>query len=114
MEARLSRVLRAGTIAAGTLIALGLALFLARHPREPILPHAHAPAMAHPVELVDAALSLDGLAIVGVGVVCLILTPTLRVVFVLLSFLARRDWLFAALSLVVLGVLLAGWWTPLE
>jgi len=42
------------------------------------------------------------------GILLLMLTPVVRVVVLTLGLLLRRDWLFGALSLVVLCVLLSG------
>jgi uncharacterized membrane protein len=42
------------------------------------------------------------------GIVLLMLTPVLRVIVLTVGLLLRRDWLFGAVSLVVLAVLLSG------
>ncbi len=47
-------------------------------------------------------------AIIQVGVLLLIATPVARVVFAVAAFLFERDWMFVAVSLVVLAVLLVG------
>jgi hypothetical protein len=45
---------------------------------------------------------------VRLGIVLLMLTPVLRVVVLTAGLLLRRDWLFGAVSLLVLAVLLSG------
>jgi uncharacterized membrane protein len=42
------------------------------------------------------------------GIILLMLTPVVRVVVLTLGLFLRRDWLFAVVSLFVLGVLLSG------
>ena len=47
-------------------------------------------------------------SIIEVGILTLIGTPVLRVALSVLFFLAQRDWLYVAITLFVLGVLLLG------
>jgi uncharacterized membrane protein len=42
------------------------------------------------------------------GLMLLMLTPVVRVVILTVGLLVRRDWLFALVSLFVMGVLLSG------
>ena len=53
-----------------------------------------------------AAFSGDGKAIVQAGMLLLILTPILRVAVSVFAFLYEKDYLYVALTLVVLGLLL--------
>ena len=60
--------------------------------------------------LLSAALLLAGLAsgraaLLWLGVLAMLLTPVARVVVVTAGLVLRRDWLFAAVSLWILGVL---------
>jgi uncharacterized membrane protein len=45
---------------------------------------------------------------VQTGLLLLIATPVLRVVFSLFGFASQRDWLYVALTLIVLSVLAVG------
>ncbi|MNY07064.1 hypothetical protein D3C86_1398490 [compost metagenome] len=44
----------------------------------------------------------------GLGLLCLILTPMLRVVTSLILFIKQRDWLYTGLCAFVLAMLLIG------
>jgi len=56
---------------------------------------------------VQAALSLDSRAIIQFGILLLVATPIARVLFSVAAFARQRDWLYVAVTVVVLGVLLA-------
>jgi len=80
-ETRLATVLAWGVLASAGMLAAGLAVLLA--------------AGARPVatRLLDA------------GLVALMLTPAVRVIVSLVEYVVARDWVFAGLTLAVLGVL---------
>ncbi len=59
-------------------------------------------------DIVAAARQFDARAIIQLGLVLLIFTPVARVAFTLLAFLAERDWLYVAATLLVLSVLAWG------
>jgi uncharacterized membrane protein len=62
--------------------------------------------------IIRGAIDLHADAIVQTGLLLLIATPVLRVVFSLFGFARQRDWMYVALTLMVLAVLsigLAGW-----
>ncbi len=65
--------------------------------------------------LVSAALLVAGLGLgrdplLRLGVMLLIATPVVRVVVVTFGLLLKRDWLFSAVSLWILSVLLWSLW----
>lgn len=84
LERRLGRVLLIGGRASTALLAAGLLVFFA------------APASGAAAWLLSA------------GLLMLMATPMARVVAALLGYVARRDWLFAGLTFIVLAVLIAG------
>jgi uncharacterized membrane protein len=77
MERHLARLLVAGVIVSASLLASGLALWLAR-------PGAAAAWL------------------LSAGLVALMATPMLRVVVSLVEYVRMRDWFFAAITVVVL------------
>jgi uncharacterized membrane protein len=81
LEVMIGEVLRFGTIASSTLLAIGLAMTLARYR----------------IEL--ARLLLEA------GLIILIATPATRVVVSVIEYIRERDWLFVVLTLVVLAAL---------
>jgi uncharacterized membrane protein len=81
LEVMIGEVLRFGTIASSTLLAIGLAMTLARYRSE------------------LARLLLEA------GLIILIATPATRVVVSVIEYIRERDWLFVVLTLVVLAAL---------
>lgn len=109
LETRLSRLLTASTMAAGAVTAIGLAAFLWQHPGEPATYKPFTPSdLSDFGSLLGRARVLEARAIMQCGVLLLVLTPVARVAATLIAFLARRDWLYVAVTLVVLGTLAAG------
>jgi uncharacterized membrane protein len=58
--------------------------------------------------VVHHAFAGDPLAIIQLGLVLLIATPIARVALTLAAFVIQRDWLYTALTAVVLGILMWG------
>jgi uncharacterized membrane protein len=81
LELMIGEVLRFGTIASSTLLAIGLVMTLARYRSE------------------LARLLLEA------GLIILIATPATRVVVSVIEYIRERDWLFVVLTLVVLAAL---------
>lgn len=113
MEIWISYVLRIGVLLAGAIILLGLALFVLTGPS------ADAPRSLHqvlaggglvvtPRVIANGVAHADPIAIIQLGVLVLILTPMLRVAMTMLLFFGQRDWIFAAITLTVLAILLFG------
>lgn len=108
VEAVLGNLLRTGVAAAAVVVGLGALIYLGGHGVE----HAdYGTFRGEPAELrslaglLRSAASGQGRAIIQLGVVLLIATPIARVVFACGAFLRQRDWRYATISLVVLGVL---------
>jgi len=62
-------------------------------------------ALRSPLGIVRAAAAGDRQARVQIGILLLIATPIARVLFATLGFAAQRDWLYVAISTVVLVLL---------
>lgn len=109
LEASLATLLTAGTALSAAVLFLGAAVYLrADHSmglnfRE-FNPSAHASVFS----VFRDALNLDGASLMQLGVVLLILTPVTRVLFTLLAFLYKRDWLYVVVTIIVLSVLCYG------
>lgn len=106
-DALLGHVLRAGVLLAAALVACG-----------GIVSVSHGVAAPHygvfrgePGDLrsiggiVADATSRNGRGIIQLGVLLLIATPIARVAFSVVGFLRQRDWLYVAITLVVLILL---------
>ena len=108
MEMMIGRLLQAGVLLASAVILAGAVRYLAAH-------HASAvdyrvfvsepEALRKPSKLRAEVFHGDAAALIQLGVLLLIATPVARVMFAVIAFLIERDWLYVAISLIVLGVL---------
>jgi uncharacterized membrane protein len=109
MDMQMGLLLRWGVMAATAVMAVGGVVYLARHGGE-------IPAYSHfrgePAELRTVA-GIAGLVkagrargIIQLGCLLMIATPVFRVVFAAYAFARQRDWMYAAISCVVLGLLI--------
>jgi len=57
--------------------------------------------------ILPRVVALDGAAIVQLGVIVLVATPILRVVFSFFAFLYEKDYLYVAITLIVLAIIMA-------
>jgi uncharacterized membrane protein len=112
-EMWISHTLRLGVAISGTILAAGLALYFVRgtgsgHPSSlHELIHTPSTSVRLPTVLRDAAHG-HASAVIQLGVLALILTPVVRVAMTAALFVAVRDWVFLAIVLIVLGILLVG------
>lgn len=111
----IGNTLRWGVGIACVLTAVGGALYLYRHGTEP-LPDYTTFAYGPEVRAADYTTlggilgglpALNARSWIQLGVLVLILTPIARVVLSLVDFVSERDWLYAAITAVVLTIILA-------
>ncbi len=101
-------LLRIGVILSAILVVAGAILYMADF--ETAVPH-YGIFRGEPSHLTSIgsifrhALSLQPLSVIQFGLVILIITPVTRVAFAVLAFAVQRDFLYVAVSLFVLGVL---------
>jgi uncharacterized membrane protein len=115
LEVAIGTLLRIGVIAAAVLVAIGGALVL-RHPESP-LPnytvfhppgeHAASTSANVPFRSISGVLQHlgSGGSIIALGLLALIATPIARVILAVVGFARERDWLYTAVSLIVLAIL---------
>jgi uncharacterized membrane protein len=109
VEQLLGNLLRAGVLLAAVVVALGGAVYLARHGGERTDLHefrGEPEALRSPSGIVGEALQGRGRGLVQLGLLLLIATPVARVVFSVLAFAREGDFTYVVLTLLVLGVLL--------
>lgn len=106
--------LRWGVSVACAIAFVGGALYLVNHGGEPMKDYTrfdyNAPQPAEYTTLGGILGGLCSFTAVGwiqTGVLALILTPVLRVALSLVDFLEERDWLYAAITAVVLAVIVS-------
>jgi uncharacterized membrane protein len=108
LEIAIGMMLRVGVTVAALVVLLGGVLYL-RHPDSaaPVYTHFHSA----PQEALSIGGTLAGVArgssvsIIQLGLLLLIATPVVRVVFALAGFLLERDKLYTLVSAVVLAIL---------
>jgi len=111
MDRMMGRLLQFGVLVAGAVVLAGGILYLIRHGGEiPAYGHFHGV----PLGLNAGGGVLRGLwefrarAVIQLGVLLMIATPVLRVAFCIFAFALERDWQYATISSIVLGVLMYG------
>ncbi len=109
MEQALGHLLRGGVLLAALVVLAGGIVFLARHHGD----HASYGAfLGEPEDLrsiagiVGGTLRFHGRSIIQLGVLLLVATPIARVMFSALAFVRQRDWLYVAITAIVLTLLL--------
>ena len=109
IDERISIILRAGMIVSATVIALGGLLYLLHH-NGPVPNYGVFRGIAAPLTsisgILHAALHGSDIAIIQLGLLLLIATPVARVLFSVLAFWMEKDFLYVAISGLVLLVLL--------
>lgn len=115
LQQLIGNTLRWGVTIACILAAIGGALYLWHHGSEPMPDYSHFdyndPA-CHPAEYTtlegiwQGVLNGTARSWIQLGVIALILTPIMRVVLSLVDFVRERDWLYAAITAVVLAVII--------
>jgi uncharacterized membrane protein len=108
MQVLLGQVLRAGTVVSVSVVFIGGVLFLVRH--------GHTIAdyrtfkgipdfVRNPSGILYGILAFKGQAIIQLGIVLLIATPILRVIFSAIGFVLEKDYLYLGISLLVLSII---------
>jgi uncharacterized membrane protein len=109
VEHLIGNFLRFGVILAACIVMVGGAFYLYR--RASAVPHygsfQNEPSfLKHVGEVIKAAVSLRSEAVIQLGLLVLIAVPIFRVAVSIVAFVLKRDWLYSAVTLLVLAVLL--------
>jgi uncharacterized membrane protein len=109
LERLIGTLLQVGVVLSGGLVVAGGVIYLIRHGSEP---PRYGTFAGEPSDLrtlsgiVAYALSMHGRGIIQLGLLILIATPVARVAFSAVAFALERDWLYVAVTSLVLAVLL--------
>ena len=106
INAGLSRVLIGGVWAAAALCTLGVVM-AAGEPHPALKPFTPVDLSSPGVVLKKAA-ALDPRGVMALGVLVLLATPVVRVAFSLVAFILEKDRVYAAVTVLVLGLLAVG------
>jgi uncharacterized membrane protein len=108
IEILIGRTLRAGTMLSISVVLFGGVIYLHRHGHT-VADYSvfkHLPDfLMHTGTLIHNAIEMRGQAIIQIGIVLLIATPILRVMFSAFGFLLEKDYLYFAISLLVLLII---------
>ena len=107
MERLMGLLLRAGVMLAATVVIAGGAMYLADHLGTKVDYRyfaGHPISLRHPAELGGST----SIAVLDVGILLLVAVPIARVAFAAVAFVAERDWLYSAVSVFILAVLVWG------
>ncbi|MGI8745487.1 MAG: DUF1634 domain-containing protein [Bryobacteraceae bacterium] len=115
LEIVIGNLLRFGVVLSAFVVGVGAILYLIRHGTE--IPaygsfHGERAGLTHPAAILRAAIRLQARPLIQLGLLLLIATPVARVGFSAYAFCRLRDWKYAGISLIVLGLLLYSlFWT---
>jgi uncharacterized membrane protein len=101
-------LLRVGVLSAAFLVVAGGVLFFIQHPKEifDFTTFKGEPDKFRQVHLiVKEAFGFRGRDVIQLGLLLLIATPVARVIFSLIGFLIEKDWIYVAITAVVLIIL---------
>jgi uncharacterized membrane protein len=109
IENILGNLLRTGVVVSAVIVFCGAVVFLARHGRAPA---DFRVFQGEPSELrsvpgvVRDAMDLSGRGIIQLGLLFLIATPVVRVIFSIWGFAAERDRMYVVFTVIVLAILI--------
>ncbi|MGA2363705.1 MAG: DUF1634 domain-containing protein [Candidatus Aminicenantales bacterium] len=105
----ISNLLRLGLVLSAAVVAVGAAIYLARHGNQATayrVFRGEPPDFRLVENIFTAGTRFRGRGFIMAGLLLLIATPVARVAFSVLAFLRQRDHIFAAVTIFVLAVLL--------
>lgn len=110
MQVIIGWILRAGVIISMLIVFIGGIFFLYRHGQS--IPDyskfTGVPGFIRNINgIIDGIIHLRGQAIIQFGIVLLIATPIIRVAFSAIGFILEKDYLYTAITLVVLLIILS-------
>jgi uncharacterized membrane protein len=116
VEVIIGILLRVGVMSAAAVVLLGGVLYLARHGGAPVPDYKDFHGVSAGVQgiraVVSGSLALHDRAIIQLGLLLLIATPVVRVIFAAFAFALERDALYVVFTLIVLAVLLFSLFDP--
>jgi uncharacterized membrane protein len=108
MQAVIGWVLRAGVFVSMLVVFIGGVIYLYRHGQTIANYHEFKgiPDFVHsPAGIINGILTFRGRAIIQAGIVLLIATPIVRVVFSAIGFIIEKDHLYTGITFIVLLII---------
>ncbi|UOE48263.1 DUF1634 domain-containing protein [Mucilaginibacter sp. SMC90] len=110
MQAVIGWILRAGVLVSMSVIFIGGVIYLYRHGQTHVdySKFVGVPDfVSNPGGIIHGIFNLRGRAIIQAGVILLIATPVIRVLFSAIGFIMEKDFLYTAITVLVLLIILA-------
>jgi uncharacterized membrane protein len=110
MQAVIGWILRAGVLVSMSVIFIGGVIYLYRHGQTHVdySKFVGVPDfVSNPGAIIHGVFTLRGRAIIQTGIILLIATPVIRVVFSAIGFIMEKDYLYTAITILVLFIILA-------
>lgn len=100
-------VLRAGVLLSIAIVLFGGAIYLYRHGHSLADYHTFKgiPDFVKPGVIIQGVLNFRGRAIIQAGIILLIATPVVRIIFSAIGFVLEKDHLYTFITLLVLAVI---------
>ncbi|MES2378008.1 MAG: DUF1634 domain-containing protein [Bacteroidota bacterium] len=100
-------VLRIGVLTSTGIVLLGGIIYLYRHGHTvpDYRTFAGVPDFVQPGGIINGILTFRGRAIIQAGIILLIATPVLRVVFSAIGFILEKDYLYVGITILVLLII---------
>ncbi|RWY48188.1 DUF1634 domain-containing protein [Mucilaginibacter gilvus] len=108
MQSIIGWILRAGVFISMTVVFLGGVLYIYRHGHATADYHTFkgVPDFVHNASgIINGIFTLRGRAIIQAGIILLIATPVIRVIFSAIGFVLEKDYLYVGITLVVLLII---------
>jgi uncharacterized membrane protein len=108
MQSVIGWILRTGVFISMSVVFIGGVLFIYRHGQATANYHTFKgiPDFVHTLPgIINGIFTLKGQAIIQAGIILLIATPVIRVVFSAIGFVLERDYLYVGITLVVLLII---------
>ena len=108
MREFMGTLLRVGVLTAAFIVVSGGIIFFIQHPNEIIdfTIFKGEPARFRQVHLIiKEAIAFRGRDIIQLGLLILIATPVARVIFSLIGFIIEKDWIYVAITSIVITIL---------
>jgi len=109
MQTIIGWILRAGVSIAMLIVLFGGVIYLYRHGHTLADYHTFkgVPGFVHhPAGIINGILTFRGRAIIQGGIILLIATPVIRVIFSAIGFVLEKDHLYTVITLIVLLIIL--------
>lgn len=107
LSALVGNMLRWGVVLSMSVVILGLGLYIFHHSGEPTAYKNFMPEKLPAIkDMLGSALQGDASSIILVGVMMLIATPVMRIVFALVGFALEKDKLYVGISIIILCIIL--------